>query len=399
VLFSHCSCVQSNCECPVPRGSRLDADISSLLEMLGSIEDPRKEKGKQHALVFVLAVCVVAVMAGAKGYSEIARKARDMTQPLLAKLGAEWDWFRSRYKYPSKGTVRLVLSGIDGDHMDNIIGSWLAAQSAENDEGEWEIAVDGKVLRGAWTAENDKITLFSAMTREEGVTIAQVRVPDGTNEITQADALLDALPVPESDPAVFTLDAAHTQTVTAEAIRKRPGWHYVMTVKGNRPALQRAVFDAVLPLLREKPHDIMEDRSRDRRKIWSCWTADASGINFPGAAQAAIIIREIFEVSGDRVSKEMALVLTSADAERMTAASLNHHKRSHWGIENKSHYPRDTVYREDNNQTWTGNGPQVLASIRNLAIGLIRLKGISAIKATTEWISGNRTRALQFMAT
>jgi hypothetical protein len=49
---------------------RADADISSLLEMLGSIEEPRKEKGRQHEMGFVL--------AGAKGYSEIARKARDM---------------------------------------------------------------------------------------------------------------------------------------------------------------------------------------------------------------------------------------------------------------------------------------------------------------------------------
>ena len=170
-------------------------------------------------------------------------------------------------------------------------------------------------------------------------------------------------------------------------------------MKGNQPALHRTVFDTVLPLLREKPNDVMEDRSRGRRKIWSCWVTDASGIDFPGAAQAAIIIRETFEVSGDRVGKEMAILLTSADAERMTAASLNYHKRSHWGIENKSHYPRDTVYQEDNDQTWTGNGPQVLASIRNLAISLIRLKGASAIKETTEWIAGDRTRALQFMAT
>lgn len=399
MLFSHCSCAQSNCEYPVPGGSKFDADISSLLGMLGSIGDPRDERGKQHALVFVLAVCVVAVLAGAKGYSEIARKARDMTQPLLAELGAEWDWFRSRYKYPSKWTIRLVLSGINGNLMDRVTGSWLAAQSAGSADGEWEIAVDGKVLRGAWTAENDKVTLFSAMIREEGVTVSQVRVPDGTNETTQADALLDALPVPEGDPAVFTLDAAHTQAGTAKAIRERPGWHYVMTVKGNRPALQRAVFDTVLPFLREEPDDIMEDRSRGRRKIWSCWTADASGIDFPGAAQAAIIIREVFEVSGDRVGKEMTLLLTSADASEMTAAGLNRRKRSHWGIENKSHYPRDTVYREDSDQTWAGNGPQVLASIRNLAIGLIRLKGISAIKETTEWIAGDRTRALQFMAT
>lgn len=336
MLFSHCLCAQSNCSCPVSSEALLDADISSLLEMLAAVNDPRGEKGKQHPLVFVLAVCVVASLAGAKGYSEIARKAQDMTQELLGKLGAEWDWFRSRYKCPSKWTIRLVLSGIDGDHMDKVTGSWLAAQSKANTGGEWEIAVDGKVMRGAWTAENEQVTLFSAMIREEGITIAQVRVPDGTNETTQAGALLDSLPVPENDPAIFTLDAAHTQKETAEAIRKRPGWHYVMTVKGNRPTLQRAVFNAVLPFLQGKAHHIMEDRSRGQRKTWSCWAADADGVKFPGAAQAAIVIREIFEISGDRIGKEMALLLSSADAKVMSAAALNRHKRSHWGIENKS---------------------------------------------------------------
>ncbi|HEY4342695.1 MAG TPA: ISAs1 family transposase [Steroidobacteraceae bacterium] len=182
--------------------------------MLGSIEEPRKEKGRQHELEFVLAVCAVATLAGAKGYSEIARKARDMPPSLLAKLGAEWNWFESRYKYPSKGTIRIVLSGIDGNGMDEVTGKWVSAQAAKGADGEWAIAIDGKVLRGAWTSENDAVTLFSAMIHEEGITIAQVKVPDDTNEITQAGALLDALPVPEGDPVVFTLDAAHTQVET-----------------------------------------------------------------------------------------------------------------------------------------------------------------------------------------
>jgi len=70
------------------------------------------------------------------------------------------------------------------------------------------------------------------------------------------------------------------------------------------------------------------------------------------------------------------------------------HERSHWGIENKNHYIRDTVYREDHGQTWQGDGPRALATIRSLAIGLIRQKGINAIKETTEWIAGDKTRAL-----
>jgi hypothetical protein len=51
--------------------------------MLASVTDPRSPQGIQHALEFVLAVCVVATLAGAKNYREIAGHAADIPQPLL----------------------------------------------------------------------------------------------------------------------------------------------------------------------------------------------------------------------------------------------------------------------------------------------------------------------------
>ena len=83
----------------------------------------------------------------------------------------------------------------------------------------------------------------------------------------------------------------------------------------------------------------------------------------------------------------------------MTAADVNRHTRGHWGIENKSHYIRDTVYREDDSQAWAESGPHALASLRNLTLGLFRLKNANSIKETTEWVCRERTRALQFMTT
>lgn len=83
----------------------------------------------------------------------------------------------------------------------------------------------------------------------------------------------------------------------------------------------------------------------------------------------------------------------------MTAAEVSGHARGHWGIENKSHYVRDTTWREDANQSYSGNGPHALASLRNLAAGLFRIKGINSIKETVEFVSRDRMRALQFMAT
>ncbi len=376
-----------------------DLNFSGLLGMLELVPDPRDPRGKRHALAFVLAVCVVATLAGAKNYREIASNAADMPRALLRKLGAKWDWFKFRYSFPSLQTIRNVLTGIDATELDRITCGWIFTQAGKVPEGGLEIALDGKVMRGAWTDENDKVTLFSAMLHREAVTIAQVRVPDGTNEITQVSALLNAAGLPDGEPALVTIDAAHTQRETAEIIGQKPGMDYLMTVKGNQPSLQREVLEKILPRLGEVPHHVKEERRRGRVRRWSCWTADAEGVDFPHAGQVAFIRRDVFDISGDRISKECALVLTSRKAEEMTAADVNRHTRGHWGIENKSHYIRDTAWREDASQSYAGNGPHALASLRNLAIGLFRIKGVNTIKETTELVSRDRMRALQFMAT
>jgi hypothetical protein len=48
--------------------------------------------------------------------------------------------------------------------MDRIVGKWPFENSRKDSGDEWEIALDGKVMLGAWTAENDKVTLFAAVT-------------------------------------------------------------------------------------------------------------------------------------------------------------------------------------------------------------------------------------------
>jgi DDE_Tnp_1-associated len=127
--------------------------------MLASVTDPRSPQRIQHVLEFVLAVCVVTMLAGAGNYREIAGHAADIPQPVLKKLGAEWRWFRPRCKYPSESTIRNVLTRIDAAELDEITGEWLFAQARKDGKGEWVIALDGKVMRGAWTDENDKVTL------------------------------------------------------------------------------------------------------------------------------------------------------------------------------------------------------------------------------------------------
>lgn len=374
-------------------------NISSLLEILGRLTDPRSPQGIRHELVFTLASAVVAVLAGASNYRQVGSRVGDLPQSLLAKLGATWNWFACRYDWPSEPTLRRVLQSIDAGALDLLIGSWLFERAHRDTDGLLVIAVDGKVLRGAWTDDNGQVTLFSAMLHGVGVTVAQIRVPDGTNEITQVDTLLAGIPVGASDRVIITLDAAHTQYGTAEHLRTERGFDYMMTVKGKQPTLQKEVFAKCLPLLATAPAHFTEERTRGWINRWSTWTTDATGIDFPHAAQLGAIRRDVLSLDGKVVTTEYALIITSSPAEHTGPADLHTHVRQHWGIENKSHYVRDTAWREDHHQAWVGNGPHSMAALRNLAVGLFRLNGIHKIKEATEWICGDRNRALPLLAT
>lgn len=384
-------------------GEAGDADISELLEMLAEVPEFRGAQGREYVLSFILAVCVVATLAGAKNYREIATVAAGICQRQLRILGAEWDYFSNCYKYPRRTTIWHVLTNVDAATLDRITGTWLLAQARKHkgDDAKitWEIAIDGKVMRGAWTDENDQVTLFSAMLQEENLTIAQVRVPDGTNETTQVKALASELGTEDGESVLVTLDAAHCNRETAEFIGGKPRWDYLITVKTDKPALYRKAADKLRPLLSRAADSIMTDRSRGVIKTWSCWITDADGTNFPHSSQVACICREVFTLTGDKVSKETAIQVTSATRESMSAADMNRHTRRHWRIENKSHYIRDTVFREDHNQSYKGNGPQALASFHNLAMGLLRMKNVKSIKEAIELIHMDRTLALHYMST
>jgi hypothetical protein len=83
------------------------------------------------------------------------------------------------------------------------------------------------------------VTLFSAMLQEEALTVAQVRVPDGTNGTTQVKALVKELGIQDGETVLATLDAAHCNKETAKFIGGKQGWNYLITAKTDKPTLYR----------------------------------------------------------------------------------------------------------------------------------------------------------------
>ena len=82
-----------------------------------------------------------------------------------------------------------------------------------------------------------------------------------------------------------------------------------------------------------------------------------------------------------RETVEWAYAITSLLPERADAARLLEIWRGHWGIENRLHWVRDVVFGEDQSQVRTGSAPQLLAALRNLVIGMLRLGGVKNIAA------------------
>lgn len=257
-----------------------ECDISGLLETLGRVTDRRSRRGRVYGLVFLLAASLVAVLAGATNFRQISDQIADIPQSLLARLGAKWCYFWGVFGSPSERTIRRVLENIDADELDRTIGAWLYKNARGDREGGLTLAIDGKVLRGAWTEENEIFTLFSAMIHGVGVTVAQVAVPADTKEPTQVETLLEALPAGAEETVVVTMDAAHTQRDTAEYLKGHRGFDYVMNVKTNRAPLLNAVHATIIPALKNPPEHVVEERGHGRINRWETWTAGATGINF-----------------------------------------------------------------------------------------------------------------------
>lgn len=119
--------------------------------------------------------------------------------------------------------------------------------------------------------------------------------------------------------------------------------------------------------------------------------------NFPCAAQFIKVFRSRSDLSGKPLSQETAYFVTSLSPKKMDARQLAESIRSHWSIENSLHWVRDVTFDEDRSQIRTGSAPRVFATMRNLAISLLRLAGVQNIASGLRNISWNVERALELV--
>src|ERR1700761_4025511 len=109
-----------------------------LLDLLAQVPDPRRKRGRRHALAGLLAVGIAAVIAGARSFAAIGEWAADAGTEVLAGLGAA--------RGPAEeSTFRRVFALVSPDVLDRVLGAWLHTRAVQAD-GRLAIAVDGKTV-------------------------------------------------------------------------------------------------------------------------------------------------------------------------------------------------------------------------------------------------------------
>lgn len=294
---------------------------------------------------------------------------------------------------PTGALFHWLLPRLSINALETLLSCWVRATLDPASRS--PIALDGKVVRGAKTAEETAPHLLSFRTHDEQETLLQVRVEDKTNEIPVAQAMLPLIVEPGR---IYTADALHTQVKWMQVVHDCQAFT-VLTVKGNQPTLwldlQMHFADPHVRCAESETWDRRCGRVEYRSIRVSSEMNTYLNSTWPHIRQVAQLTRAVTSKKG--TTTEIVYLITNLSAAQASHQRLLTVVRGHWSIENGSHYVRDLTFGEDRSRLRSGAAPQVLATLRNLAITLIHRTGISRIAETRRTFSHDPALALDLV--
>ena len=346
----------------------MSADFSlSLFDSLEQVPDPRRERTKLHQLVDILVIAVCATICAAETWEEIAEFGQ-----------AKESWFKKflslPHGIPSHDTFRRVFLRLNPQKFQESFRGWVREVSRLT-QGE-VVAIDGKQARGARTSNGKEgLRLVSAWATEQRLVLGQLKTGEKSNEITAIPLLLELL---ELRGCIVTIDAMGCQTEIAEKIISRQA-DYVLSLKGNQGRMHEEVaeyfawaektnfkdieYDYCRTL--EKDHGRIEERRCFVTEDIEWFTEKAAWMDL----RSFIMVEARREVLGQTTSVERRYFISSLAADAALALRA---VRGHWQVENSLHWVLDVAFREDACQTRTGHAPENLATLRHIAVNLLK---------------------------
>lgn len=244
----------------IPRCEATGPQLRKLLVLCRQVPDWRAKKGKDYTLRSLLAIMVMASLAGiVRGQRDLAAFASKLTQFQLRTLGC----YRNRsgsYDYPKETTFQRVLAKLDATAFERILIEWEIHRTGADGSEDDQVGIDGKAQRGSTPHVKDeqKAQLVSAQSLPSGRVLGTVAVEEKSNEIPAARDLLDRLgPL---DGKLVMLDALHSCQQTLRQIHQDNGADYLMPVKGNQSGLEARAAACLPP---DRPTAVISPLGRD----------------------------------------------------------------------------------------------------------------------------------------
>ena len=338
-----------------------------------ALEDPRSTVNRQHPLVSVVVIALMAVLAGASGPTAIAQWAAWKEEFLLETLDLP-------NGIPCKDVFRRVLVLLKPTAFQACFANWLqslrATAAVATGVEQPVLAVDGKTARRSHDRSKGLGALHSVSVwaSEFGLSLGQVACAEKSNEITAIPELLRLVDI---KGAIITIDAMGTQKAIAEQIIESEA-DYVLALKGNQGTLHQAVINyideqsendfAAVTARRHVTEETGHGRHETRSYIQMPVPQSLPGLDlWTGLKSMGMVVSECL-----RNGKKTVEIRYYISSLAMNVKRFAHAVRSHWGIENSCHWSLDVTYREDESRIQNKHMRENFAWLRRLTLSLLK---------------------------
>jgi predicted transposase YbfD/YdcC len=342
------------------------AETTSFLHYFSDLPDYRQPGKVEYPLPEVLLLILLAVLAGAETFTDIARFGEKKLE-LLRR-------FRPfKNGTPAHDHLGDIFATLDPQAFHRCFVAWVAARTNTPVE---LISLDGKTSRRSAQTKASKaaIHMVSAFAARQRIVLGQVKVNEKSNEIAAIPALLDMMSI---EGAVVTIDAMGCQrNIASKIIDKKAD--YILALKGNQTTLREDVeifVDEQKPLQYRdatiSTHETVDaDHGRVETRKYTvlhdvAWLQERH--KWPGL-KGVVVVESQREIAG-KISNETRFYITSL---ALKAEAVGPMVRAHWAIENSLHWVMDMVFRDDECRIRTSNAPTNFATCRHIAYNLYR---------------------------
>ena len=368
---------------------------TTIHQAFSNLYDPRQEEKVEHALINIVFIAVCGILSGANNWTQISE---------FGKAQEKWfgEFLEMPKGVPSHDTFGTVFGMLWCDDFSDCFCQWMKLLSPAIGK---HIAIDGKFARGSkdGTLGLGAIDMVSAFATESGLTLAQHKVDEKSNEITAIPQLLTLLNVKD---CVITIDAMGCQKEIVNQI-DAAGADATISLKGNQGRLHEdtvAMFTYFDKIGFENiPHSYHREVSSGHgrieiRQIWTFSPHDYAQyfrtLDQWMPIQTLSMVRSERRLN-DKIEQDTRYFISTLTAD---AREQLRYIRRHWAIENELHWVLDIAFRQDAQRTRKANSAANLVSLHHIVLNLLRLDkskgGIETKRLKCAWNADYRMQIL-----